>query len=350
MQRIPGGRGFYSGFWLLASVFLLISFALLHGADTEVRGEAFVLLDPRETIESLRNFFDSPLVDGAAVRTSWVELQPAAGRFEWTTLDAQISTAKSYGKKLTLHIIASSYAAPPAWVYERGAQSYQVRAPNGTIHTEPLPWDPVFLSSWQEFTAALAAHLKEVEALETVANISVAVPVPEMSLVGCLNGVLAQSPRIAYSRPDYLDAWRTSIRTMHSELPQIRKFVSAPVREICMPDHDGAAFYGEVLEFMKSLEEGRFAIFTADANALGSQRLANIAPLTETTPTAAQFIWSYSNDPNGRFQGPLLDSICGAHTRYGVRYFEVYKDDLRNPDPLVQEAISRIHFLEQCIP
>lgn len=334
---------------MVRTIALIVCSTLAHAAGGEVRGEAFALLDPRDSLETLQRFLESDAVDGAAVRTSWAELQPEAARFSWSTLDAQIRTAQNYGKKLTLHILASSYAAPPAWVYERGAQSYQVRLPNGVVRTEPLPWDPVFLSLWGDFVAALAAHLAELDAGGTVANVSVGVPVPEMSLVGCANGVLAQLPRtIPYSRADYLAAWKTSISAMHTMLPDVRKFVSAPVREICIPDHDGAAFYTEVHDHMMSLENGRFAIFTADANALGSQRLENIAALTAQTPAAAQFIWSYSNDPDHRFQGPLLDSICGVYTRYGVRYFEVYKDDLMNADPVVQEAIGRIHSLAAC--
>ncbi|MGC4001126.1 MAG: beta-galactosidase [Anaeromyxobacter sp.] len=330
---------------------LIFFLAVSANAQESVRGDAFVLMDPRDSTELLGTFLESPLVDGAAIRTSWAALQPEADRFDWRLLDAQIETAGNARKHLTLHILASGYAAPPAWVLERGVQTYPVHAPNGISRNEPLPWDPVFLALWSDFVVSLASHLAEVNPNGAVQNISVGVPVPEMSLVGCVAGVLSQSPNfIRYSRADYLNAWKSSIEAMHKALPTLRKLVSAPVGEICIPDHDGGAFYGEVALFMMSLQEGRFAIFAADANANGSDRLANVAPLTQKLPAAAQFIWSYSNDPANRFQGPLQQSVCATYNSYGVRYFEVYKDDLLNPDPQVREAIASIHSLEQCVP
>lgn len=101
----------------------------------------------------------NPYVDGVALRFSWATLEPAEGQFAWTTLDNEVQTAASHGKKVALSV-AAGYNTP-AWVYTAGARSFSFIWSSTwgplpcTSQQIPIPWDSVYLQKWNAFIAAL---------------------------------------------------------------------------------------------------------------------------------------------------------------------------------------------------
>ena len=319
---------------------------LLSSAPTRADALLYALLDPNDSASTAQRYLANPIVDGIAIRTSWAALEPTEGLYDWNALDALLGLTQNAGKKATLHIIASSYAQPPRWLMQRGIQTYTERMPfqsNRPTQTQPLPWDPQYISAWTRFTAALGQHLRQSGYINTVSHISVAVPVPEMSLFGCRHGIIDNIP---YRRDNYLNAWETSIAAMHGALPEVTKLISAPVSQICMPDNDGAAFFGQLWNYSLNLAPDKFSIFAADLNALGSARMSNLGSTTSNAAASFQFIFSYSQDPQNRFKGRLSEAICKATRQYDARYFETYKHDLDNP--AVQSDLNLIHHPELC--
>ncbi len=311
------------------------------------RPKAFALMDPTDRTDAYRTYLKNDQVDGVAVRTDWSQLEPDADdSYAWGRIDEAMAVAKEYGKNVTLHILGSSFGAPPTWLYQAGAASYSYSSPNGQSRTDPVPWDPIFLSRYADFMKDLAAHLSTAGYLDRVEYISVAVPVPEMSLVACRGGQLTSSVR--YSRASYLDAWKSAIGAAQEAFPHTRKLITAPVAVICAPDNDGAAFYHDVLSYALTRSPDQFAIFATDLNAQGSFRLRAVSGDLTRAPVALQFVWSATNDPSGKMQGSLHQAICKGVTEYQAGYLEVYKDDLRNPDAAVQSAIAAIHEPSRC--
>jgi hypothetical protein len=284
-------------------------------------------------------------VDGIALRLSWSTLEPTDNVYDWSVLDSALSLAAARGKKVTLHVLASVYAPPPGWVYTQGAASYTYTAFNGATHTDPVPWDSVFLSKWSEFLNALAQHISALNATSTLESISVAAPVPEMSLVSCANGMLTST--LAYNRTSYLNAWKTTVQATHTAFPTVTKLLPAPVAQICRPDGDGPAFYREVYDYAAGLSSS-FAFYSTDLNALGSARLNGASTLLTQAPVGLQFIWSASNDPQNRMQGTLKDAVCSGLRTYSGDYFEVYKVDLQSTQPTIQDAIRAIRTPSLC--
>ena len=125
-----------------------------------------------------------------------------------------------------------------------------------------------------------------------------------------------------------------------TSFPAVSIFVSAPVAQICRPDGDGAAFYGDLLADAVGRGSG-VAVFAADLNALGSARLGQFdGARFATLPIGLQTIWSSTNDPTDRMKGPLRDAVCQGLAA-GARYFEIYKSDLDSSDTGIQGAVTQ---------
>lgn len=307
---------------------------------------AFALMDAGDGASTFNTFLAMSAVDGIAVRTNWQSLAPAKGWYDWSTIDAAVAAAASHRKRVSLHVLASVFGSPPSWIYSQGAQSYSYTSPTGATRTDPVPWDGVFLSEWSTFVSALASHLNTTGGLAQIQYVSIAVPVPEMSLVACSNGAL--SGGVAYSRATYLNAWKTSIQAMRSAFPGVTKLLPVPVGVICWPDNDGPTFYHDALDYSLGLGASGFSIYATDLNALGSARMNGVAADASRAPVALQFIWSATSDPTNRMQGSLKDAICSGLKTYKAGYFEVYKVDLQSADAGIQGAIRAIHSPSLC--
>lgn len=311
--------------------------ASLTAPPAATAGQVYALLDPGETAASAARFAALASVDGLAFRALWSRLEPRAGSYDWSSLDTIADLARSHGKRLTVHVAPDT----PSWLPGLGAQTYTGTSPLGPV-SGLVPWDATYLARIGSFMAALAAHVRARGDAPLLAVVSVAAPVAEMSLPACQRGMLGSS--VTYDRAKYFGAWRASIDAHHqafaaAEFAQLRLVVSAPVREICRPDGDGSAFYGEVMDEAARITP-RAGVFMADLNARGSQRLAQVGESVRArAPLHFQTIWSYSDDPSRRFEGPLADAVCFSW-RSGARYLEIYKADLLNSDAAVQAAIA----------
>jgi len=292
----------------------------------------YALTDPGESAASMSQLAALPAVDGLAYRARWRDLEPTEGRYDWTSLDAAFDALR--GKRMTIHIGASG-GAWPDWLARAGAATYSYAGPLGQV-TDPLPWDPVFLSRYDNFVAALAAHIRGRGNMGALNAISVGAPVSEMSLVGCRNNLLGG---VAYNRGSYLSAWAAAIGSHRDRFGAATILVSAPVGVICQPDNDGSAFYSAVMTGARAAG-GNVAIFAADLNAQGSSRVGQLdASLRRQFGINLQTIWSASNDPNNRMAGSLQDAVCQG-LRLGAGYFELYKSDLSSADPAIRRAVD----------
>lgn len=254
-------------------------------------------MDVGDSTPVLDSFAARATVDGLAFRTAWRVLEPQDGAYDWTTLDAAFDTVRARGKQLTLHIGTFSLGIPN-WLSALGVVTYTYNTPIGTV-TEPVPWDAIFLSRYTQFVSALAAHVQARGDAGLLYAVSDGVPVGEMSIFGCQNGFLTGG--IAYSRANYLNAWKTTVDAHAGAFPATKLFITAPVAVICMPDNDGSTFYTEVMDHALS-KTTQTSVFAADLNAAGSARLVQVnATIRTRAAIAFQMIWSSTNDTQNRF-------------------------------------------------
>lgn len=297
-------------------------------------GEVYALMDPGDGAAQFQHYAAMAHVDGLAFRALWRQLEPEDTRRDWSSLDAALDAVRAQGKKLTIHVGVSG-GAWPSWLRSAGMATYDFSSPAGS-GTDAVPWDPVLLDRHARLVSALAQHLQSRGDTGLVRAVSDGAPVGEMSLPGCANGMLGT---VTYSRDSYLRAWKATLTSHTANFPATSVFVSAPVVQICRPDGDGAAFYGDLVA--DALGRGaEVTVFAADLNALGSARLGQVdRTRLGTLPIGLQTIWSSTNDPTHRMAGPLRDAVCLGMAA-GARYFEVYKSDLDSADPGIQGAID----------
>lgn len=97
-------------------------------------------------------------IAGLSIRFSWSAAEPQPGVYNWSYVDSQIALAKQAGKTYMLRPMAGIRA--PSWLYTQGAQwTTSDRTGNGGSGSKmPLPWDPIMLSEWDRFVAALGSR------------------------------------------------------------------------------------------------------------------------------------------------------------------------------------------------
>lgn len=306
--------------------------------------KVFALMDVGDSTLALDSFAARPTVDGLAFRTPWGMLEPQEGIYNWAALDAAFDIARVHGKQLTLHV-GASFIGVPRWLPALGVAMYTFSTPRGMAITEPLPWDEIFVSRYTRFVVALAAHIQARDDTHLLYAVSDAVPVAEMSILGCQNG--AMSNGAAYSRTRYLNAWKTTVDAYVAAFPATRLFISAPVVVICRPDNDGKAFYTELMNHALA-KSAKTTVFATDLNAAGSARLAQVdTSIRVRAAIAFQMIGSSTNDTQNRMRGTLKDAVCQGIGR-GARYFEIYKADISSSDAAIQDAIQRARAGQAC--
>ena len=300
-------------------------------------GKVFALMDPGEASSSMRTYAAMASVDGLAYRSLWRALEPQAGVYDWSSLDAAFDAVRGQGKSLTLHV-ATDGQALPSWLASVGAAYYTASSPVGPV-SGAVPWDAVYLQRIKSFVSALGAHVRDRGDLDLLAAVSDGAPMAEMSLVGCQNNMLGSYP---YSRSAYLQAWQQSASAYLQAFPGKRLLISAPVRSICANDEDGQAFYTDVMNDALG-QSAAVGVFAADlmASGTGSQRMGQVdASVLGRSSVNFQMLAAYSTDSGLRMKGTLNQAVCDGWNLNG-RYFEVYKADLQNPAPDVQEAVAR---------
>lgn len=121
------------------------------------------------TANALTASFNVPGVDGVAVVIGWKAIEPAMGRYQWSTLDLWLNGAISLGKKIDLVVMAGS--STPTWLFQpapdgagAGPLAFTFSPHGGATGvcqsaTLAAPWDPAFLGRWDSLLAAVASHL-----------------------------------------------------------------------------------------------------------------------------------------------------------------------------------------------
>ena len=316
--------------------------------------QVFALTNPSDSAAELTRLASLSTVDGLAFRAFWSSIETADSVFSaWDHLDAAADAARAQGKMLTIHIDPQN-AGLPSWLSGSGVVTYTYVSPVGT-GSAPIPWDAIYLQLYGQFVAEMANHLSTRGDASLVKYVSVAVPVPEMSLADCESGVM--SGTIPYDRTLYLNAWKTSVLNhvnafVAPEFRGLKFLVSAPARDIChnsfpgTGDADGASFYSDLMTYALT-QSANMAVFAADLNADGSLRLGQVSNSLAALSIDLQTLSSKTTDPGNRMNGTLLQAVCQGRAA-GGRDFEIYKDDLDSSDPSIQSAIAAVRNGQGC--
>ena len=107
-------------------------------------------------------------VDGVHTQLPWSALEPTEGKFDWSTLDAELKRAVTHSKRVVISVLAGD--ATPKWVFGAGAKKLEFdvarQVGKGAATRQKIaiaaPWDPAFQAEWKKLVSALSAHIREV--------------------------------------------------------------------------------------------------------------------------------------------------------------------------------------------
>ena len=103
--------------------------------------------------------YTNPNVAGITFRTSWADLEPTKGNFDWSKLDTVFNASEKNGKWVELVLIPGF--GTPAWALQgvqTGTFSVLYGPGKGEDLSLPLPWDQVYLNRWFTFLRAVSAR------------------------------------------------------------------------------------------------------------------------------------------------------------------------------------------------
>lgn len=301
-----------------------------------------------QSASQIGTLLDNTAIDGVALQVGWPTMETSDGVFNWTTLDASLKAAKDRKKSITIHVFSGAGLKTAPWLKAAGVQTYTLTDFQGRAHEEALPWDETYLSQYTQFLKSLAAHLSSAGYSDTVARISIAVPVAEMDLIACKNNMLGGT--YPYDRAIYLASWKTMIDAYATSFPNNKKLISAPVGLICFPNRD-TQFFTDIMNYASGTYGTNFEPFAADLTSEGSDRMKSYTSMVPKLGLGYQTIWSATNDTShrmkGTFPGNLLQAVCKAKSD-GADYIEIYGVDVLNTDSTIQKGIKAVHDSSLC--
>lgn len=103
--------------------------------------------------------YTNPNIAGITFRTSWADLEPTEGNFNWSKLDTVFNASEKNGKWVELVLIPGF--GTPAWALQgvqTGTFSVLYGPGKGEDLSLPLPWDQVYLNRWFTFLRAVSAR------------------------------------------------------------------------------------------------------------------------------------------------------------------------------------------------
>lgn len=301
-----------------------------------------------QSASQIGTLLDNTAIDGVALQVGWPTMETSDGVFNWATLDASLKAAKDRKKNITIHVFSGAGLKTAPWLKAAGVQTYTLTDFQGRSHEEALPWDETYLSQYTQFLKSLAAHLSGAGYADTVARISIAVPVAEMDLIACKNNMLGGT--YPYDRATYLASWKTMIDAYATSFPNHKKLISAPVGLICFPNRD-TQFFTDIMNYASGTYGTNFAPFAADLTSEGSDRMKSYTSMVPKFGLGYQTIWSATNDRSlrmkGAYPGNLLQAVCKAKSD-GADYIEIYGVDVLNTDSTIQKGIKAVHDASLC--
>jgi hypothetical protein len=218
---------------LLVTGVLLQAIILWGGTNTQPASGVYVLV-AEANMKELSPLLSLPGVKGVSVSVEWRAVEPQEGHFQWNALDEPVAKAAAQGKTVTLRLLPG--ISTPDWVYQKGAKAFTFTDRN-PFHGEalykaghrynsfgqtlkiPLPWDEVFLASWERTVAAFGGHYKNAT---NIAMVHLAGPTRHSTemILPRENEDKAQWRALGYTPQKLIGAWQRSIDAFARAFPE----------------------------------------------------------------------------------------------------------------------------------
>jgi hypothetical protein len=315
--------------------------------------------------------FSNSQVTGVSLKLVWSTIEPQAGVFNWSTLDAEISQALASGKKISLAVVPN--LAYPSWLFQKGVQSLQfVIQVHGQLQTIniPPPWDPIYQQAYSQMMQALSAHLHSISgAYQAVSMVKVTgmneitaetqLPSSTSTTGGVTNSIPVWQSA-GYTPTKVINAWQGFAASVNAAFPDKVLAVATaggfpPInnlgQQVLLTDPSYVNVKDEILSTGMSLYGGRFAV---DWTGLNS---SNLDPTVVAAEQAGAIGGWQTNDYLGAqgtgYGSDWTQKIALTNSTYqqildlglnqgAGQYIEVWPYDIQQFPAAIGEAAARI--------
>ena len=178
----------------------------------------------QEDYASVVHALNNPLISGVALQIRWRDLEPSAGKPDWSRLDRLFAAAQSSGKWVQLLVFPGFYSPP--WALdgvETARFPIQYGPGTGTVESLPMPWDKVYLTRWFAFLRLVSDRYGKSAAFKVIAAAGPTSVSAESTLPSSAEDVRTWL-RASYTPQRYIAAWREVFQTVAASFP--RQYVS----------------------------------------------------------------------------------------------------------------------------
>ncbi len=264
-------------------------------------------------------------VDGVLVRLEWRTVEPSPGVYDWSLLDEQITRAQQYGIQVSLAIVNGGSA--PVWLEWLGVEMFSFLF-FGESRQMPIPWDNTYQNRWSQFVGELGARYADEDTISLV-----------YATNSSLNGFEMQLPRspidqanwaaVGYSDELYAQSWNNAIDAF------VDAFPNHPVSHEVHPVLGSDTVAQEVYQYALDTHGGTVGVLAAwwtvhNALDVYPAMFEILQDASYQSHSEIQVASSYTSNPE-RFSSEGYSGEINLAIESGVRYMEVWNNDLFNP-------------------
>jgi hypothetical protein len=194
---------------------VLSGLTTMNSVDAERVGKLF------DTSNPTLNAYANPNTKGVTFRTSWADVEPADGTYDFSKLDTVFANAEKNGKWVALILIPGF--GTPSWAL-KDVQTVSMPIPYGPGSSSPtplplpVPWDSTYLSRWFAFLQAIANRYESHASFRMIAAAGPTSVSSEMSLPSRPDEIV-QWKNAGYTSQKYEDAWKQTFSAYASTFP-----------------------------------------------------------------------------------------------------------------------------------
>ena len=295
-----------------------------------------------DTSNPTLNAYTNPNTSGVTFRTSWADVEPEEGKFNFSKIDTVFANAEKNGKWVELILIPGF--GTPGWAME-GAQSGTFTIGygpgSGTSLPLPAPWDHTYLSRWFTFLKAIGSRYGDRASFRKIAAAGPTSVSAEMSLPDSVSDI-AQWERLGYTSERYIDAWKQTFSAYSSIFPH-QHFSLALHAGLPIPRTKQRAYVRDQVLSLGLQYPSQFAL---QADGLNSKRAEGTFGYSAVREHSGQVATGFmmttavtlrsqqmgpSSDPVENLRRSIEAGLVPNSQGQVIKYLEIYEPDIVNP-------------------
>jgi hypothetical protein len=308
----------------------------VNSVDAHRTGQMF------STSDQTLNAYANPNTAGVTFRTSWADVEPQEGKFDFSKIDTVFANADKHGKWVELILIPGF--GTPSWAMN-GVQSATFAISYGrgagTPLPLPVPWDQTYLSRWFAFLKVVGDRYGSRPSFRKIAAAGPTSVSAEMSLPDEKNDI-AQWTQLGYTSEKYIDAWKQTFAAYASTFPH-QHFSLALHPALPIPNTKERTAGREQIINLGLKYPSQFALQADGLNNTDSDDKFGYRVVRDHSgQVATGFMMSTSasnksermgtsSDPATNLQQSIDKGLTPNDQGHSIDYLEIYEADVVNP-------------------